>query len=244
MDKKTIAITGSGGLAQATAALFLQQGWEVFMLAKTDHNFFSSHEKKSAFHFLFCDLTDPAQVALAFSTLRQHSPQLHALVHAAVSPIIGKPLATMTPEEFVSEFAVDVFGGFSVFQQAATLMRQQKFGSIVGLSSIYTNEGVAHPALAGYVSAKYALRGLLRELAIELAPAGVRVNAVAPSFVRTKLTAEVPERMIEFIKEKNPMHSLTTPEDVAEVIFFLCSEKAQALTGLHIPIAYGESINL
>lgn len=242
MRQKNAVITGAGGLGVAIAKKFLQEGYQVFLLSKTKKELFADFAQQ--FKFLVCDLSDESQVASAFALIEAQAGPIDACVHTAVSPLVRKNILDVSKEEFKSQFQTDLFGGFSVFKCAAAIMKEQGSGSIIGVSSIYTEPGIAHPPLAGYVSSKFALRGLLRELAEELAPFSVRVNAVAPSFVATGLNKAVPERMVEFLKEKNPMRSLVTPEDVASVIFFLCSDAARTLTGLHIPVSFGECMNL
>ncbi len=123
-------------------------------------------------------------------------------------------------------------------------MGEKKNGVLIGITTSAIEQNSPSGNMAGYISSKSALRGLLRELARQLAPYGVRVNAVAPSFVNTKLNSDLPERIIDFVKEKNPMKKIVTPEDVAGVISFLCSDDAKSITGVSIPISYGETMNL
>lgn len=244
MNTKTVVISGAGGLGCAIATQFLTNGWRVFLLSKSTKLLFKEHPQKDQFTFLTVDLTKVNEVTKAIAEIKTQVLSIDACVHTATAPLCGKKLFDLTPEEFSASFNVDVFGGFTLIQQVAGLMKQQGFGSIVALSTAFIEPGVSHPPLAGYISAKFALRGLLRELAKELAPFGVRVNAVAPGFVPAGLNHNVPARLVELLREKNPMGKLPSPEDVATIVNFLCSDQSVSLTGLHLPVNFGESLTL
>jgi 3-oxoacyl-[acyl-carrier protein] reductase len=237
--KKVAVISGGGGVGRETAKVFKEKEYEVFLLSRND-----SREHEDDCRFITCDISDSSAVTKAVAGIVEEMGRIDVAVHTAVSPMVTKKIVDMDVEEFKKEFQVGVFGGFNFLRDVARVMKVQKSGSIVALSTSYLSPGVYSPHVSGYISAKFAQRGFLRELAKELAPFGVRVNAVAPSFMETPLTNSVPERMLEFLKEKNPFHSLVTPSDVAGVIVFLCSEQARALTGLHIPVTYGETLEL
>jgi 3-oxoacyl-[acyl-carrier protein] reductase len=244
IEKNVAVITGGGGLGMAIAGSFLKRGFKVVVLSRTDKRVYPSQEDLRPYRFLACDITDSVETTKAVSDVVKTFGRLDVAVHTAVSKLASKKSFDLSPEDFQRSFLVDVFGGFNFLHAVAKQMKEQKHGSIVAISSSYTEAGSQNPPLISYISAKFALRGMLREFAKELAAYGVRVNAVAPSFVPTGLNAGVPERMLEFLKEKNPMQAMVSPEDVAAVVDFLCSDAAKSLTGLHIPIAFGEAMNL
>ncbi len=190
------------------------------------------------------DITNREQVEKTLATIRSKYATIDVCVHAAVRPLLRKKILALTEAEFKQEFDVGVFGGFTVLQLIGQVMAEQKSGRIIGITSSAIEPNTAGASMGGYTSAKYALRGLLRELARELAPFEVTVNAVAPGFMRTDLQADMPERLDDFLREKNPMHRLVTPTEVAGVVGFLCSPEARYLTGGTYLVSAGEVMNL
>ncbi|PSJ65108.1 SDR family NAD(P)-dependent oxidoreductase [Kumtagia ephedrae] len=144
------------------------------------------------------------------------------------------PLAELTDEKWDLTFDIDLKGIFRLVRAAAPGMRARRSGSVVALSSIM---GVAYgwDEHVHYSAAKSGVVGLVRALAVELARDGVRVNGVAPGYIRTaQLLSEenslgpvAAEKAAEFI----PMGRLGTPEDIADVIAFLASKEARYMTG-------------
>ena len=92
---------------------------------------------------------------------------------------------------------------------------------------------------SSYVSAKYALLGLARSLAVELAPKGIRINCVSPGFTPTRLTAHVDQRIQDMITRSVPLNRLCRPDDVAAAVAYLLSEDGSYLTGVNLPVCGG-----
>lgn len=144
------------------------------------------------------------------------------------------PLADLTDEKWDLTFDIDLKGIFRLVRAAAPGMRARKSGSIIALSSIM---GIAYgwDEHVHYSAAKSGVIGLVRGLAVELARDGVRVNGIAPGYIRTaqllseenSLGSAGAEKAAEFI----PMGRLGTPEDIADVIAFLASKDARYMTG-------------
>lgn len=225
MNKKIIAITGSGGLGTAAAQKFLGAGWQVFILSQASG--------VEGCEFIECDITRSDQVEKAFEKI----PSLDAFIHTAISKPVLKKIFAMTGEEFLSSFEVDVFGGFNVIKKAAEVMKATA-GSILALGSLYAEIGVPHPSLAGYVSAKLALRGFLRQLHEEMADSKLRVNMLAPGLVPAGLNKDIPEAVVNFMAEKMPPGFVQSPKEVAQVMFEIINDPAA--NGLFIPLNFGE----
>jgi 3-oxoacyl-[acyl-carrier protein] reductase len=134
----------------------------------------------------------------------------------------------------------NVTGAFHCTQAAARLFRAQRMGKIVNIASIQA----FHPSfgVAAYAASKAALVGLTRASAIELGPAGVNVNAVAPGYVRTEALEGLPTDVIERAKKNSVLGRLAEPEDVGNVVVFLCSPEARHITGQVIFVDGGLSI--
>lgn len=146
-------------------------------------------------------------------------------------------LVRMSAEQFNKVLQVNLVGSFYCLQAAAKLMMKQRFGSIVSLASVAGQIG--NPGQANYAASKAGLIALTKTAAKELAPRGVRVNAVAPGFIDTEMTKTIPEKVAEAMKSMIPMGRPGQPDDVADVVAFLCSDQARYLTGQVLSINGG-----
>lgn len=180
------------------------------------------------------DITDAEAVA-AFVDEAAGLGTIEACIHVACDPIARKTLSAMNDEEFRSQFEATVFGAHTVF--AATLPRLKTPGGLLlGITTSFIESGQGAPRMGGYISAKYALRGLLRELARETSASGIRVNAIAPDLMQTKLSGDLPGRFFEWAAERDARGRLTTPTDVAEKVLYLLSGGGASLNNVSIPI--------
>lgn len=245
----TVLITGGfGGIGRAICTRLAQDGYRLIILSHT-----SPTNDKETFvqdlagkgHLIYtCDLTNSAEVANIFLDIMKTVSTLDVSIHTAVSPLVRKSVLDLSSEEFQRDFAVTVFGEFELMRLVAKQMQIQKHGHIIGMTTSSIEPGSSPSRMGGYLSGKAAMRELLRELAHELAPFGIRVNAVAPGFVPTALHRDLPEKVTEFTQQKNPFKRLTQPEDIAQVVSFLCSNTSQGIHGITLPVTSGDLITL
>jgi len=223
---------GMGGTGKALARTLAGLGYRVVLLYKT-----TPQKEAAAFvaalpgdghAALRCDIADAPALAGALKDVHE----VAVLVHAAVDPIVRKTLPAMSAREFRAQFEAGVFGGFNLLSLVAP--RMQKDGLMVGITSDALEEKSDGGTMPGYLAAKFALRGLLREAAKEFK--SVRVVALAPGLMQTKLTADVPQRLFEWMKE-----TMNTPEDVAAKIAFLLSPGGRALRGVSLRLRDGST---
>lgn len=223
MEKKlALVFGGSRGIGAASVAVLRRDGFDVA------YTYVSKAPADAAFAYRV-DVEDAASIAEAFSRAEGdfgHAPHF-VLVNAGINVPPG-PLATFPPKDFRRLMEVNVVGAYNVLAEAAR--RIQDGGSIVAVSSSLVRH--AAPNLGPYVATKAAVESLVRSLARELAGRKVRVNAVAPGPVDTELfrngkTADAMQRSAQM----SPFNRVGTPEEVAEVISFLASDKASWIHG-------------
>lgn len=149
-------------------------------------------------------------------------------------------LARMSEEDFDAVIDTSLKGAFLMSRAVARGMMKARAGNIINVSSVIGRRGNA--GQANYAAAKSGLIGLTKSLARELGPRGVRVNAVAPGYVVTDMTAQLTDDLKEKIMESTPLGRLAIPEEVASVIAFLASPAAAYITGAVIPVDGGLGI--
>lgn len=138
-------------------------------------------------------------------------------------------LLRMSEKEWDDVISVDLKSSFNTIQAVLPFMLRQKSGSIINIASIVGVIG--NPGQCNYAAAKAGLMGMSRSLAKEMGPKGIRTNCIAPGFIRTDMTAGMPERMVEEWKSRIALRRPGTPEDVAGVALFLASDMSSYVNG-------------
>ena len=165
--------------------------------------------------------------------------ELHGLVYGP-GTITLKPFRSLKEEHFLHDFKVNALGAAKVFQRYHTNLKKANKASVVFFSTVAVQTGLAfHASIA---SAKGAVEGLTRSLAAEFAP-DVRVNAVAPSMTDTPLASNLlsNEKQVNAANERHPLRRFGQPNDIAEAVYFLLSEKSDWITGQVLPVDGGLS---
>jgi acetoacetyl-CoA reductase/3-oxoacyl-[acyl-carrier protein] reductase len=229
-------VTGAGrGIGLAIAAAIARDGAAV---ALVDREFAAGME--AAVPGAVRLTRDVRDFGGAASATAQVEESLGPLTIAVLNAGINRdgPSWTLREDEWRDVLDVNLTGAFAYAQAAARVMRQRGRGVIVFVSSINGLRGKF--GLANYAASKAGLVGLTRALARELGPRGIRVNAVAPGYVLSPMTARLDPRFLEQARSETALGRIGSPEDVADVVAFLVSERARHVTGEIIRVDGGQ----
>jgi NAD(P)-dependent dehydrogenase (short-subunit alcohol dehydrogenase family) len=232
-SEKVVLVTGAGrGIGHATAKRFIADGWRVALLDIDDETLTRNHPALGAPETtlaLHCDVSDADAVAAAVAKVAARFGRLDALVNNA-GVAIFKPILETTLADWSRTLAVNLTGPFICTQAVAPLMREQGGGSIVNITSISSLR--ASTLRVAYGTSKAGLAHLTKQQAVELAALGIRVNAVAPGPVDTAMAKAVhtPQIRADY-HDVIPLNRYGLESELAEAIFFLCSDKASYITG-------------
>lgn len=238
LKNKTAVVTGgTRGIGLAIAKKYLENGANVAVAGSrketVDKALAALAEYGDRVMGIWPDLCDPEAVAAAFASVKERYGRLDILANnAGVSSRTS--LYDYTIEEFSKIVDVNLKGVFVCSQAAARIMKPQGGGVIINTSSMVAEYG--QPAGCGYPATKFAVNGLTRSLARELAKDQIRVNAVAPGVTKTDMVDALPKEMVERISAGIPLGRVGEPVDIANAYLFLASDMASYVTGVTLRV--------
>lgn len=183
------------------------------------------------------DVQEQDSVKLMLETIQRQLGAIDILVLSAAPPAYWTRFIDQQQDSFEEKLLAEVRSFFITARAVASDMVERGSGSIVGLSSVKARQPT--DGFAAQTIAKSAVEGLLRSMAQELTPSGVRVNIVAPSLTITPGTSWLPKQGIEQIVAHTPMNRLCSPEDVAKAVSMVASDAAGFISGAYIPVSGG-----
>lgn len=240
--RKTALITGGArGIGRTIALKYARSGYDVII------NYNGSKEaaektKQEAESFgvkamcIQADVSDYDSVKAMVETIMENFGRIDVLVNNSGITKDGL-LIRMTPDDFNRVINVNLTGAFNCIQNVTRIMMKQKSGSIINLSSVVGIIGNA--GQANYAASKAGIIGLTKSCAKELASRNIRVNAIAPGFIETDMTAALKEADKEKMLSAIPLKKFGTPEQVADVCYALSTEAFSYVTGQVIHVDGG-----
>jgi 3-oxoacyl-[acyl-carrier protein] reductase len=234
LNGKVCLITGSTrGIGWATAELFAQHGATVILNSRASDLLEQRRQSVqerfgTAVIALAADAGDPAAVQTCHLEIFKQYKRLDVLVNNA-GIMLDAPLGMITSELIHSVSQTNIAGSILHLQAAARLMTRAKSGSIINLTSIVGRLGKEGQTV--YASSKAAIIGMTRAAAKELAPNGIRVNAVAPGMINTDMTLQLPEERYRAALASVKLGRIGEPIEVARAILFLASDMSSYVTG-------------
>ncbi len=242
-SRRIALVTGAGrGIGAATAVELAAHGATVILLDRDPQTIEQTtttiRKTGGSAHPVSCDVSNAAMVATSIEAIAAEHGRIDILINNA-GITKDKSALKMTAEHWQAVIDVNLSGAFYVAQATAKVMKTNGYGRIINASSIsaWGNFGQAN-----YAAAKAGLIGITRTLALELARYKITVNAIAPGFIATDMTADLPPGAMKTALERIPMGRVGTPSDIARGYLFLACEESGFITGQVLVIDGGRQL--
>jgi len=228
-DRVVLVTGGNRGIGRAIAERFVREGYRVAVTAR-------SGEGPEGTLTVRADVTDAAAVDAAYTEVEQKLGPVEIVVaNAGITK--DTLLMRMSEDDFDSVIATNLGGSFRVVKRASKGMLRARFGRVILISSVVGLYGSA--GQVNYAASKSALVGFARSLTRELGGRGITANVVAPGFIETDMTAELPAETQKEYKASIPAGRFATPDEVAAAVTWLAGDDAGYISGAVIPVDGG-----
>jgi len=241
--KVALITGGASGIGYAIAKKFVQNDIRVVMGGRDQTKMKIACETLGGLSdYISCDLTRLSEIPIMVKSVIESHGRIDILVNNA-GVHLKKPIADVTDEEYQRVILTNQTAMFSLTREVAEIMKVNGSGAVLNISSMASQYGL--PNVIAYTASKSAIEGMTRAMAVELAPFGIRVNCIAPGFIKTNMSSLAldrdPERK-QKVLSRTPLGRLGKPGEVADAAFFLVSESASFITGVVLPVDGGNSI--
>ena len=243
LKNKVALITGaSRGIGAATAVLFGQNGCSVGVNYHSSPDAAESVVKKivaagSKAIAAKANVTSAEDAKRMVEEFTKTLGPIDILVLNAGMPVPVKPFTDLTYQELTTKTTGELDGFIHTLQAVVPEMVKRHAGVIIGVSSTLSRR--PGPGFSSHSTAKSGIDGLMKSLALELGPHGIRVNTIAPGLTRTDATSFIPEVQVQAVARMTPLQRVGEPEDVAGAVLCMASEHMRFVTGAYIPVSGG-----
>ncbi|MBC8344957.1 MAG: glucose 1-dehydrogenase [Candidatus Marinimicrobia bacterium] len=228
LDGKICIITGGGrGIGFATAVKFAEEGAKV-IIAEFDESTGQKAADDIGGLFVQTNVAEQSSVNSLFKEVMNKYGRVDVLINNA-GILMDGTLIKMEEDQFEAVINVNLKGVYLCGRAVAVIMKEQGSGVILNASSVVAHNG--NFGQTNYVATKAGVIGMTKVWARELGKDGIRVNAIAPGFITTEMTAQMPEKIIKMMGDKVPVKRWGDPEDVANAYCFLASDEASYISG-------------
>ncbi|HLG38333.1 MAG TPA: SDR family oxidoreductase [Chitinophagaceae bacterium] len=243
-QKRIAIVTGGGsGIGLSIAEKFTANGIETVIVGRDEEKLKNAKAQLGErCHPMICDISNLPSIPALIEKVIKKFGQVDILVNNA-GINMKKDFVEVTDEEFQKIITTNLCSVFAMSREVVKEMLKKGSGSIINISSMAAQYGL--PKVIAYSASKTAIDGMTRAMAVELSPKGIRINAIAPGFIETDMTAKAlntdPERK-QKVFARTPMGYMGKPCDIGDAALFLASDAAKYITGVVLPVDGGNSI--
>lgn len=242
-NKIAIITGGASGIGFAIAKRFVQNDIKVILIGRDKTRLKMACETLGVLaDFVGCDLAQLTRLPVVVNNIKEKHGRIDILVNNA-GMHLKKAMTDVTDSDYQKVILTNQTAMFSLTREVAKVMQQQCTGVILNISSMASQYGL--PNVIAYAASKSAIEGMTRAMAVELAQYGIRVNCIAPGFIKTNMSTlaleKDPERKKKVLS-RTPLKRLGKPDEVADAALFLVSGSASFITGVVLPVDGGNSI--
>lgn len=241
--KLAIVTGGAAGLGLAMSTKFVAAGIRTVMIGRNEEALKATAATLGELcSYKVLDLQQLDAIPACIEEIVNTFGQIDILINNA-GINMKKDFLEVTDQDFYNIIQTNVLSVFAISREVSKVMVKQGHGAIVNISSMAAQYGI--PKVIAYTAAKSAIEGMTKAMAVELSPLGIRVNCIAPGFIKTAMSSKAldndPERKNKVLS-RTPMGHLGLPEDVADTALYLSSDAAKYITGTILPVDGGNSI--
>lgn len=241
--KLAIVTGGAAGLGLAMSTKFVAAGIRTVMIGRNEAALKATAATLGELcSYKVLDLQKLDAIPACIAEIVNTFGQIDILINNA-GINMKKDFLEVTDQDFYNIIQTNVLSVFAISREVSKVMVKQGQGAIVNISSMAAQYGI--PKVIAYTAAKSAIEGMTKAMAVELSPLGIRVNCIAPGFIKTAMSSKAldndPERKSKVLS-RTPMGHLGLPEDVADTALYLSSDAAKYITGTILPVDGGNSI--
>ena len=233
---KVLVTGGSRGIGAAIAKKFAEQGDTVYITYCKSKEAAQSLEQQYGIHPIFADFREDLGALNAGKAIVEQVGTIDTLVNNAAVSVVDV-FQCVSEEDCTALYRVNLFGTVDMTRAILPTMLQQHAGNIINITSVWGQTGAS--CEVDYSVTKGGIIAFTKALAKEVAPSGIRVNAVSPGVIDTEMNAHLSEEDRKELAEETPLQRIGKPEEIADAVLFLASERAAFITGQILPVNGG-----